>query len=215
MNCSECEQLFDAYLDGHLAGSLRLEFDAHRLHCRRCQQGLAILETVGQLIAADPQTPELPPDFTDRVMQQVRRPRAARLRMPRVAVITAVMLQAAAVLAFVVLWNAQVRSPTARPTPVVAQADYPGDELGREAIYRLIVEGVEDRIWDLHASGAKFGADLLALARYLDIPVPEEIARQSARLAEVNPWTGFWDTLVPAEDDQTDVAVPDEDVHSI
>ena len=44
MNCSEAEQLFDAFLDGQLTGSLRLELDAHRLRCRRCQQTLAMME---------------------------------------------------------------------------------------------------------------------------------------------------------------------------
>ncbi|MHC5035492.1 MAG: anti-sigma factor family protein, partial [Planctomycetota bacterium] len=86
MNCSECERLFDAYLDGQLAGSLRLEFDAHRLRCRRCQQTLAMLETIGNVIASDPQVPEMSVTFTDRVMRQIQPPRRVYRPSLRVAV---------------------------------------------------------------------------------------------------------------------------------
>src|SRR5512143_2249321 len=99
MICSECEQLFDAYLDGHLAGSLRLEFDAHRLRCPHCQQTLAMLETIGHVIAADShRQPELSAGFTDRVLEEITRPRERIFRLPyvRAAVVVGALAQAAA-----------------------------------------------------------------------------------------------------------------------
>ena len=87
MNCSEAEQLFDAYLDGQLTGSLRLELDAHRLRCRRCQQTLAMMEACEHVLTADRRAPELSVDFTERVMADTTRRRRipGRLRSTRVA----------------------------------------------------------------------------------------------------------------------------------
>ena len=106
MICSECEQLFDAYLDGQLAGSLRLEFDAHRLRCRQCQQELALLEAVGHAISSDSLTPELSAGFTDGVMQQLTQPapQIVRWPWPRVAVVVGALAQIAAVLVFALVW---------------------------------------------------------------------------------------------------------------
>src|SRR5512143_2502532 len=104
MICSECEQLFDAYLDGQLAGSLRLEFDAHRLRCRHCQQTLAMLEAVGHVISSDSQAPELSGDFTSRVMRQIEQPHVVRWPMPRVALVLGAVAQIAAVLVFALVW---------------------------------------------------------------------------------------------------------------
>lgn len=70
MNCVDAEQLFDAYLDNELSGSLRLEFDAHRLRCPQCQRKLALLEACEQVLAAE-RTPALSDDFTDRVMARI------------------------------------------------------------------------------------------------------------------------------------------------
>ena len=53
MNCSEAERLFDPYLDGELSGSLRLEFDAHRLRCTLCQRKLAMMEACEHILGGD------------------------------------------------------------------------------------------------------------------------------------------------------------------
>jgi hypothetical protein len=71
MNCSEAERLFDAHLDAELSGSLRLEFDAHRLRCRFCQRKLAMLETCEHVLASHSRAPRLSADFTDSVMAAV------------------------------------------------------------------------------------------------------------------------------------------------
>lgn len=121
MNCHEAEQLFDAYFDGELSESLRLEFDAHRLSCPLCEQKLAILEACAHTISSDQDVPALSDDFTDRVMAQVRETPVpiARLRRRR-WVTAAVLANVAAAVAFL-LWLAV---PQQRPAgTTVAAAD--------------------------------------------------------------------------------------------
>ena len=105
MNCADFEQLLDAYLDGELSGSLRLEFDAHRLRCRGCELTVASMEAVEDVITADRPVPSLSLDFTDRVMGkiEVRKPRSTRSRNLRIAIVGGTVLQAAAVLMLALL----------------------------------------------------------------------------------------------------------------
>lgn len=117
MNCSEAEQLFDAYLDGQLTGSLRLELDAHRLRCRRCQQTLAMMEACEHVLTADQRVPALAEDFTERVMSDAvqRRRIPGRLRSTRVAVAVGFGLQAAAVLILAIIFQSKPSQPLDRP----------------------------------------------------------------------------------------------------
>lgn len=219
MNCCECEQLFDAYLDGGLAGSLRLEFDAHRLRCRRCQQTLAMLETVGHVIASDPQMPALSDDFTERVMHKiVRTPKhTTRIPLRRVAVVGAAVLQAAAVLTFALLWTGRPADDAApAPAPVVNVAgEWDHGDPGYDAVLGEIIEGVEDQLWDMHAAGTKLTAEVAGLARYLNITVPEDVMRESQKVTRVNPWQSVWDVFNPPAEDEPQPAGPASDVHSI
>lgn len=215
MYCPECEQLFDAYLDGQLAGSLRLEFDAHRLRCQRCQQTLAMLEAAGNVIANDSEVPEMSADFTERVMQEIARPqpRTMRFPAPRTAIIAAAIVQVAAVVTFAVVWQSR---PAVVPSdaPFSTTVDQSGSPEA-QAIHRLIVERFEDRVWEMYAAATKLPADVLNTARYLDIVLPPDVARESTKMAGVNPWQSFWDLLRPAEDEEPEPAQPADDVHSI
>lgn len=217
MYCPECEQLFDAYLDGQLAGSLRLEFDAHRLRCQRCQQTLAMLEAAGNVIASDSQVPEMSEDFTERVMRDITQPQVRTLCFPspRVALIAAAVVQAAAVITVAVVW--QSRSiPNVAPAPLATVATRENaSKPDAEAIHRLIVEGFEDRVWDMYAACTRLPADVLDTARYLDIVLPPDVARESAKMAGVNPWQSFWDLLQPGEDEEPEPAPSADEVHSI
>jgi hypothetical protein len=99
MKCHDAEQLFDAFLDGELTGSLRLEFDAHRLRCQTCQRKLALLEACQAALSTPHREPELPANFTDRVMRTIegRGPTHRTISLPlRVA---ATALPAAAIIA--------------------------------------------------------------------------------------------------------------------
>lgn len=220
MNCSECEQLFDAYLDGQLAGSLRLEFDAHRLRCRRCQQALAMLEAVGHVIAADTDAPELSEDFTARVMQELAPPAAQprRIEVPwtRVAVVTAALAQAAAILLVVVLWNTPAPVSEA-PTDMemAGTVTMPENDPAYQALHNEITARIEDRIWGMHHAGAKLTADVANLARYLDIMVPEDVARESSKMAQSNPWEYFWGSVQPPAEDAPEADASADDLHSI
>ncbi|MBK9118259.1 MAG: hypothetical protein IPM18_01465 [Phycisphaerales bacterium] len=204
MNCVDCEQLFDAYLDGQLAGSLRLEFDAHRLRCTRCQQQLALLESLGSVLATDSEVPVLSGDFTDRVMAHVQRPRRF-LRLPlRTTVVSAAIVQAAAVLGFAVLWNRPGGSPaqsgagaSTRITDVVSLEQAVDPEY--QAIHELIVRGVEEYVYDMHAAGQKVTMDLANLARYLNIALPEDVARETTRFSTADPWQLLWGPLQPQQ----------------
>ncbi len=104
MRCPDFENLLDAYLDGELSGSLRLEFDAHRLQCSRCQRVVTMLESVGHVVANDRDVPSLSDSFADRVMGQVEGERAPlRLRTTRYEIGIVAVLSAAAVLVFAFL----------------------------------------------------------------------------------------------------------------
>ncbi|MCK4342756.1 MAG: hypothetical protein KAY37_13645 [Phycisphaerae bacterium] len=221
MTCSECEQLFDAYLDGQLAGSLRLEFDAHRLRCRHCQQTLAMLETIGNVIATDRQIPELSFDFSDRVLRRIKRPRRMFRPSLRVAVVIGAALQAAAVLLFAIMLNTQ---PEQDATPnVSAVVNEPAlarleDDPGGEALRELIVRRLEDRIWEAHAAGINLAADFADMRGYANIMLPEDVARDSVKMAGLNPLQSIFDALVaPQADEESEpVAVPSaDDIHSI
>lgn len=221
MNCSDCEQLFDAYLDGHLAGSLRLEFDAHRLRCRRCQQTLAMLEAIGNVVTEDPQVPELSLDFTDRVMRQITAPQRKRLRPSlRVAMVAGAVLQAAAVLTFAILVN---RSQPAPPSPAVSGQVPPNpifEDPQKAAWRKLIIEKIEQRAYEARAAGESFSSELASVARYpLDITLPADVVGEKATLqmASIDPIRWFLDSILPAETGSS--AKPEEpageEVHSL
>lgn len=219
MNCTEAEQLFDAYLDGHLKGSLRLEFDAHRLRCTHCQQTLAMLETIGSVIASDRQVPELSTDFTERILADIQPPPAQRpWRIPmRATVMGGAVLQAAAVLALAIMLSAPGTAPDpgAAASRGLAVVDTSGDDPGREALVNEIAERFEDRLWEMHAAGQTLKSDFVNTARYLNITLPEDVARESQKMAGVNPWQGLWESVIPVADEESETDVPAEDVHSI
>lgn len=83
MRCEEFQKLLDAHLDGELAGTLRLEFDAHRVNCPECEHAVTLLEVVSSVISVPQRPAALSPDFTDNVMAQITAP--AELRGVRVS----------------------------------------------------------------------------------------------------------------------------------
>ena len=208
MNCADFEKLMDAYLDGELSGSLRLEFDAHRLRCRRCQLTMVMMESVGNVVASDRHTPTLSDDFTEQVMSKIdrRRPLSLRLRSKRVALVAGALFQAAAIFYLAVMLPSQ-QSP---PPQIEPQADSAvvlsppvigGDAtMDRKALYDYIVSRVED-------AGANWATDLSRMAGYVSaLSVPDNIARASAGLEEANPWGVFLRALLPSE--PTDAETP-------
>lgn len=209
MNCAEWERLLDAYLDGQLSGSLRLEFDAHRLRCRRCQQTVAMMEACEHVLATDARVPALPDDFTDRVMVAIeqRKPAAVRYRGLRVALVAGGLFQAAAVLAFVFYTPVQ-RSTVAPSNPsrpvVMPGPDYASlrDRVDREEyLVRMIERAVDAR--------RSIASDLGGLAQYpLAMMVPDEVARSSSNLMNVNPLMGLFEAITSkaVEEDAAPVA---------
>jgi len=170
MTCSEAEQFFDAYLDGELASSLRLEFDAHRLRCPVCQQKLSMMEACEDLLSRDARVPPVSDDFTARVMNKIgeRRLSLRRARRRRLMIGAAVALQAAAVFVIAVLWWGGDSSTG--DSSVVAGAN----ERFIEKIDQAIDEGDKVRLLDLmfnrgdQLAAARFNLtnDLGTLARY-------------------------------------------------
>ncbi len=220
MHCSECEQLFDAYLDGQLAGSLRLEFDAHRLRCVRCQQTLTMLEAVGHVISSDPEALPAPNDFTERVMRTVARPESRVYRSPlwRAAIVAGVVVQAAAVLSLAVLWGPEAPAPAEPESPLVTvDPEIPLDPEapGYQAVHSLIVERIEDRLYEMRHVGLRLTSDLIRLAGYADIVLPDIVARESEKMVGVSPFQAFFDGILPAEEDEPEPVAPSDDVHSI
>jgi hypothetical protein len=212
MNCAEFEQLVDAYLDGELSGSLRLEFDAHRLRCRRCQLTLATAETVGDVVASEPDAPELSFDFTDRVMAQVKQQAPARtLRLPsrRVAIVGGALLQAAAVLLLAVYLplrgqDVQSTAPADRgeAVAVVSAADesagtdeYFAEADAREAAHQYVVDRIFSR---LEEYGGNVLQDIRSVSEYgLALSIPDDLARASAEFGDRSPALLMFEALAP------------------
>ncbi|RMF76763.1 MAG: zf-HC2 domain-containing protein [Planctomycetota bacterium] len=149
MNCLEAEQLFDAFLDDELSGALRLEFDAHRLRCRDCQQKLALLEACEHIFSRDARVPDLSDDFTERVMAQISdlgvRPRRS---LPLRTLMTgAALLPAAAILLLAFVWplgqNPRVTSDAKPSSGGDALARAMQDEI---ALYDYVAGGIE-QLW--------------------------------------------------------------------
>lgn len=102
MDCSQARQLFDAYLDGELTGSLKTELGAHRLRCADCRRELALLEVTGHIITSDREIGGLNDGFTDRLLACMPRPQHARAHRYRRALYLAAPLVAAALIAIAV-----------------------------------------------------------------------------------------------------------------
>lgn len=176
MNCSEAERLFDAYLDRELNGSLRFEFDAHRLHCPICQRKLAMMEACEHILVGDSRGPALSDDFTARVMGDIsiRSEQIRRTRYLKLFVGGMVAMQAAAAVAFAIIWNfGQDRNvrPPRLDTPVVRHVDPSeldvamGDRSG-VLLEDLIYKAIE-----------KVPGDVNGLSRYAaNLSVPKSLA---------------------------------------
>jgi hypothetical protein len=214
MNCRQYEQLVAAYLDGDLAGALRLEFDAHRLKCPDCQQQLAIMEAVENTLANDDPTPPLSGTFTDRVMADIRNKRAVRRRMlpARVAIAGGMVVQAAAVLVFAILVAEQRPAPdqntnltrgTAVPTNNEPLQIVAADEV---AWREIVLDKAEQRLTDMVAAGKTITGDVSLLSRYLE--VPPALAEHTEDIATASPWQVLWETVAPPA---TQSASPSDD----
>lgn len=99
MNCRQAEHLWDAYLDGELSDQLRLELEAHRVRCQRCQQALALMEAAGHVIAEQPRS-SLNDDFTNQILSESQAYRPATKR--RISAVSSVSWAAAAIVAIVI-----------------------------------------------------------------------------------------------------------------
>lgn len=200
MNCVEVEQLFDAYLDGTLAGSLRLEFDAHRLSCTRCQQTIAMMEACGHVLAEDdPELPELSHDFATRVMTEIElegirpRRRSILFRLP-LALSTLGAAAAIGLFAYLLPWKAievpTAKTPTVEVGGTVARID--PELINGDAVD--VTEYILRRVDQLVAAKASLSQDLDSLAQYpLNLSLPEHAAEVTA----VDPFTGFWNAVLP------------------
>ncbi len=182
MNCSDAERLFDAFLDRELSGTLRVELDAHRLRCRRCQQTLAMLESCGDVIASDRRGPLLGDDFAERVMadiadRQDSRTKIYRFRGTRVAAVVGTLIPAAAVLVIAVLFSNS--DLTTAPSTV--------DDPDRTALIAksdVDVRGGAEAYWEKFYQGIRATSYLTdgvrRTAGYLNMEVGEAVAAASA-----------------------------------
>lgn len=182
MNCSDAERLFDAFLDRELSGTLRVELDAHRLRCRRCQQTLAMLESCGDVIASDRRGPLLGDDFAERVMadiadRQDSRTKIYRFRGTRVAAVVGTLIPAAAVLAIAVLIS---NSDPSNVPPSDVNLDHTALTMKSD----VDMLGGGKLVWEKIERGALTTSYLNENARrlmqYLNLEVGEAVAAASA-----------------------------------
>lgn len=148
MNCNEFQKLLDAHLDGELAGTLRLEFDAHRVNCVECEHSVTLLEAVSTVVAAPPRPPALPADFTDRIMAEIALPVRERSeavrthRGLRIALVAGALVQAAAVYMFAIMPADPSRIPISTPPEEIDLAYVSRPQLGRY-VTELVAQGYE------------------------------------------------------------------------
>ncbi|HPC23599.1 MAG TPA: zf-HC2 domain-containing protein [Phycisphaerae bacterium] len=206
MNCAEFERLIDAYLDGELAGSLRVEFDAHRLRCRRCQLTMIAMESVETVLANDRPLATLSDDFTERVMGaiQSRRPVASRLRPRRIVLAAGLLLQAAALMFLAIHpWHEGGSVSEFEPVQVAPVESEAVRDL--DLVYELVDRKTEerqalvDRIFaKLEAAGMNVATDLTQLVSYASaLPVPDDVARASDGMHGANPLNLLIDVFIP------------------
>jgi hypothetical protein len=203
MNCSQAEQFFDAYLDGELSGSLRLEFDAHRLRCPLCQQKLAMMEACEHTLARDSHALTAPDDFTERVMDQIRERRVIKLhaRRRRITVAASVLAPAAAIALFAFLWpfggGATVDTPTlVAGTPAVSLELDRAMEGGKVELYAYITDRIE-------AASQRFARDVGNIRTYvLNWMTPEDVPT-------------FLEPLMPATEEKGEPAPSAADTFSL
>ena len=223
MNCADFERLTDAYLDGELSGSLRLEFDAHRLRCRSCQLTVAMMESVGHVIVADRSAPTVSDDFTDRVMLAIdrKRPLSLRLRSTRVAVVAGTLLQAAAVLYLALMIPSQSPVPplTGNDQDSVAATFARPDLDEKYALDDRKVDKHEeiraDIIAQIEALGVNLASDVNRVAEYaLALSVPDDYVRGTHGLNEPSPWGLILQAISPGEPAEAEPSMP-QDQHSL
>ncbi len=210
MNCAEWEQLLDAYLDRHLAGSLRLEFDTHRLSCRRCQQTLSMMEACEHVIAGDAPARPLSDVFTDSVMSAISgvAPAASRRRLRLIRLFAGVASAAAVVALALVTWQWRTTpgaggGGAADASPEIALLDpyAPGiDEVERsERAFALITERIRQKLDASVAAGRALSSETIALANYLNLDLPADVARNHLDFATVDPIGGIFLKLLSFE----------------
>jgi hypothetical protein len=200
MNCAEFEQLIDAYLDGELAGSLRVEFDAHRLRCRRCQLTMVAMESVETVVVNDRPLAMLSDNFTDRVMGAIerRRPLATRLRPTRIVLAVGALLQAAAVIFLAVYpWHSGVQNSDAARTELSPMHNlneiYRGVDRKTE-LHQALVDQIFGKI---EAAGVNVATDLNHLMSYASaLPVPDDLARASDGMNSANPLNFLLEAII-------------------
>ncbi|MBK8913601.1 MAG: zf-HC2 domain-containing protein [Phycisphaerales bacterium] len=203
MHCSEWERLLDAHLDGQLSGSLRLEFDAHRLHCPRCQQIVAMMETIGTVITAD-EPPPLSTDFADRVMARIESAPAVTpwyRRSRLLAGLGAMNAVAAALLVFVVLPRMGGPGGAGSPAGVPEMS----------ALNPRTIDPIDlaDYIWvRAEAAHRSVSSDLSQLAQIpLGLSVPDGMSAAGL--------SGMLDIFVPGAGSAAPPSADDESTHAL
>ncbi len=213
MNCSDLERLVDAHLDGQLSGSLRLEFEAHRVRCTRCQRTLATMEAALHVIGTDRRTAALSDDFTDRVMAAVAEKAAAQaatraLRRRRWTIAAGITIQAAAVIVFAVvfgprLWSTQpaVTNDSAR----IASSDARDVVDREEDVWAELQRALQSQVASALAEGRPLRNDVAAdIWQFLgNLELPEEFTDQSTRFAEGQ----FFHLLLPSAGEKPEPVV--------
>jgi len=147
--------MLDAYLDGELGGTLKLEFEAHVVECKTCGHMLGMMDAVGQIVAAPgPDEPRLSADFTDRVMADwAGQKRNLRwwYRMTRDAAAASVVLALGSAM---IMWNRTEESPveSGRLTQIATHSGVASSANSQNLNTYLAgtFEKVESGLWELN-----------------------------------------------------------------
>lgn len=203
MHCAEWEQLLDAHLDGQLSGALRLEFDAHRLHCGHCQQTLAMMEAMSNVISNDDQVPALPANFAERVIARIEQRQAVIPWYRRRWVLAGAGLVnlAAVVAVFLIMPRGQQSPMTADSRTLPAS----GAQINLQKVDPI---DLADYIWArAEAARLTVSSDLSQLAQIpLGLNVPDDMM--------VHPLGGVLDIFAPAASDSADSSA-ESDSHAL
>lgn len=199
MNCEDFQKLIDSHLDGELAGTLRLEFDAHRVQCDHCEHTVAVLESVTNVISAPQVAPMLSDNFADDVISKIElgrnETRALKYRGLRTVIVAGAIVQAAAVLMFA-LWPRAASDPLPVTTPPeeIDLASVTPDVLMKYIVDRsaqeALTRGLQDKFEQVKAFGLALNNQqrieydsIPLLSAWLAAPEPELEAEASDQFA--------------------------------
>jgi len=119
MDCRLCQKEIDAYLEGKPDPDLKVRIEAHLMECKKCNE-LYRIQALAERVIAEEKKLTVNPFFATRVMAQIEKNEAVKLKVAhdilRPALISVSL--AAAIFAGVMIGSIPLRSQSDKSLPV-------------------------------------------------------------------------------------------------